>query len=161
MKKLCAALFALVVMAGCGSSEPKTVVCKGYDASSGMNSEIKLEATGDTVNKQYEKETYSLAKMGILGNITEEEKTTLINELKSTIKEELGNEDIPGLTYDVKIEDKNIVMTFDVDFDVVDIDKLDELELTEGGFSFSKSISLEKTMDGYKESGLTCTEEGK
>lgn len=152
MKKLVVSLFALAMLAGCGSKEPQTVVCT--KASEGT--EVTLNAEGDTVNTQVYKESVFITTLGLTEADFGEgaDREAKLAELKTELYSQV--EGIEGITVTLELTDGKLIATETYDFNVVDMDKLEELDLVEGGLLSSDSISLEKTVDGYKEAGMVC-----
>lgn len=149
MKKLLGCLFALVVMTGCGSSEPKTTTCSGTVDGGEIKSVINAE--GDDVTTEEIVSTTDLSTVGLdASTLSEEEKQTLIK----TIEDSSGMKDIKGITLSVSLEGNTMTTKANINYKEADMTELQKADLVDAGFG--NTISLEKTVENYKAEGLTC-----
>lgn len=155
MKKLLCAVFALTMLAGCGSSkeEPKVVTCKLEMNQYGVNTsmEVGYEYSEDLVLKQTQVGKLSADSDEVFAQLeTEVNKLDFVNKTKG----------MTGVTYKLTSdkEKREIVEELSVDFEKV---SADDYKIVTNGQVDTKGkkllVSVETTESNMKKAGYTCT----
>lgn len=158
IKGLLVCLLAVGLLTGCSDDSPKKAVCTGI--LDGADETITLIAEGDNLTEWIETAKIPLSSYGITA-----EQYANDNSLIDTdyIKDNAfylisGDTEAEGIEIDVSVEDENIVINVAIDYTVVDIDMLIKTGYVEEGEIATSFISYSQSLEGYEESGLTCTE---
>lgn len=150
MKKFLAFACAAVLLAGCGSSEPKkeTKTCSMSQA--GIGIDIKMDAEDDIIK------TMELTML-MPESLTKVDASKLSeDDLKKAGEAGLANigvkEGEEGVTVAFKAKDKDLQLSVIFDLDKASADVLKKLNLTES----TKDVKLSDTVKGAEQSNFTC-----
>lgn len=148
MKKLLVSIFAVVLLAGCGSSGDESKTCTM------SNDEMEMSAKFDATDDEITKATIEMTadKTDMLGDIdistsTKEEKEFLSKMLGSS----LGIKEGEGVELSAEISDNDIIISVVIDFKDADASVLEIF-----GLDGSEDMSLSSTVKGAEEDGATC-----
>lgn len=152
MKKLLVCFCMLLLATGCSKdSTPKQVTCKGN--LDGQDTITVISAEGDEVLKEDIEMKMDLSSMVDLSSLSDADKENLTKTLDKTFKDELGIE-MEGVTISSELSGNEFIARLSIDYTIADAKELQDAEIIEGGFYLG--LSLEKSIENYKEMGLSC-----
>lgn len=157
MKKLFAILITLLIafaICSCGNNDKynddKTVVLK--NTSDNKNITIKFEHKGDDITKLSQKEIISFDSLGVSNAMDAQ---ALLEPKIAMIPT------IDGYENKITVKDDHVEETIDINFQDIDVDKINEIP----GLNFvgdaNEQISLEETIKELKKSGFKEVDEKK
>lgn len=157
MKKLFAILITLLIafaICSCGNNDKynddKTVVLK--NTSDNKNITIKFEHKGDDITKLSQKEIISFDSLGVSNSMDAQ---ALLEPKIAMIPT------IDGYENKITVKDDHVEETIDINFQDIDVDKINEIP----GLNFvgdaNEQISLEETIKELKKSGFKEVDEKK
>lgn len=154
MKKLLGLLLCGLVLTGCSGAKETTTVCQG-DLGKVNNISVSqtadIEAEGDTVKKMTTVATYDFTD--VLSDYY------TMEDAESMIKENVNYDSLKGVTTKFETKDNTVILTVTVDYDKADMSALESAGLiTSENGKTPDFVSLEKTVDGFKDEGATCKE---
>lgn len=150
MKKLLLSLFAVIVLAGCGSGTKKVETKTCTVTQAGVPMSFKLDATGNVLDKLTLNVTIpGTATKGV--DLTKLSKDDL-KTMGSAVIQKLGIEEGKGVTAEFVVKDKDIVGTVTFDLKEGDSSALKKLGITED----TKNIKLDSTVKDFEKNGATC-----
>ena len=144
------ALFSVLFLTGCGSSE-KTINCtnKSDQSSSGyvLDSQYKIYASGDVVNKVETTETI------------ESSNNTILSYFEKTLKEQYqsNNDKYGGYNFDITTEDGKLVSKVTVDYSKMDLAKFIEDNAAMKSFANEDNkLTVDGVKTMYESLGAIC-----
>lgn len=157
MKKLFAILITLLIafaICSCGNNDKynddKTVVLK--NTSDNKNITIKFEHKGDDITKLSQKEIISFDSLGVSNSMDAQ---ALLEPKIAMIPT------IDGYENKITVKDDHVEETIDINFQDIDVDKINEIP----GLNFvgdaNEQISLEETIKELKKTGFKEVDEKK
>lgn len=149
MKKLVAFACAALLLAGCGSSEPKKESKTCSMEVSGMKADIKMNAEDDVVKSL---EMSYLIPSSMLGGDASTLSKDDINTMGEAVITQLGVNEGEGITANFESQDKDLKATINIDLTKTDATVLKKINLTGN----TKNIKLSETVKDAEGQGLTC-----
>ena len=150
MKKLLLSLFAVLVLAGCGSNSKKAETKTCSITQAGVPMTFKLDATGNVVEKiKMDVTIPGTAAKGV--DLTKLSKDDLKTMGNAVIKQ-LGIEEGKGVTAEFTVKDKNIVGTVTFDLKEGDASALKKIGITGN----AKNVKFDDTIKDFEKNGATC-----
>lgn len=150
MKKFLAFACAAVLLAGCGSSEPKkeTKTCTMEEA--GMKMSIKMDAEDDIIKKM----EMSYVLPGDMFNVDASQlKEEDLKTMGDAVISQLGIKEGEGISAVFKADGKDLKATINVDLSKADASILKNQFKMEGN---TKNIKLSETVKSGEEDGAVC-----
>ena len=155
MRKHILLYISALFLCGCSSQEQKSILCSGY--LNGKQITTSLQAHGDDVYIETYEEVLDLSKMGYDSNkFNDAQKQEVISLMSSRHYDTSKFENIPGVSLSAELQDNNLIIRLQFDYEEANIDDLKELHLIEDSGFLDLGISLEKTKEGYEANGLIC-----
>ena len=153
VKYLLCAVVLTTMLGACDSSsknEKSTTICTGVI--DGFDETMTVKAEGDKLITQKEEITYSYADLGVTKEQIDME--AFMQLLMGQIFDET---EVKGVKASYESTDEELKIILTIDYTKVDLDVLEEAGIIESGWLTTKYISLERTVDGLKEQGYTCS----
>lgn len=150
MKKFLAFACAAVLLAGCGSSEPKkeTKTCTMEEA--GMKMSIKMDAEDDIIKKM----EMSYVLPGDMFNVDASQlKEEDLKTMGDAVISQLGIKEGEGISAVFKADGKDLKATINVDLSKADASILKNQFKMEGN---TKNIKLSETVKSGEADGAVC-----
>lgn len=150
MKKFLAFACAAVLLAGCGSSEPKkeTKTCSVEEV--GMKMSIKMDAEDDVIKKMEMSYVFPGSMFnGDASKLKEDDLKTMGDAVLS----QLGIKEGEGIAAVFKADGKDLKATINIDLTKADTDILKKQFKMEGN---TKNIKLSETVKSGEADGATC-----
>lgn len=147
-------LMSIIVLTACGSKTEEAVTYKGD--MNGFDTTVEMTAKGDDVVREKIVQVVDFKTAGF--NSKEEVDEWLVQQ-KEYNKNALADLPEDTVTIDYEVDDKNITIITNTNYEDVDIQKLiDAGFIKTDGDKDAKRISKEKTEANYKNMGLTKSE---
>src|SRR5699024_2149664 len=147
-------LMSIIVLTACGSKTEEAVTYKGD--MKGFDMTVEMTAKGDDVVREKIVQVVDFKTAGF--NSKEEVDEWLVQQ-KEYNKNALADLPEDTVTIDYEVDDKNITIITNTNYEDVDIQKLiDAGFIKTDGDKDAKRISKEKTEANYKNIGLTKSE---
>lgn len=147
MKKLLLTAFAVLVLAGCGSSSGKTETKTCSVTQSGMNMDATFTATDDKVTKASVAVKVDASALGDMSKLTDDQK----KQMEDMVVSKMGIEEGKGVTLKFDFGEKDITVTVDIDLKEGDKEMLKKL-----GFDGGTDFKLSDTIKDAEADGATC-----
>lgn len=161
IKWLVACMMALMLV-GCNEEAPRDTVTVCQGELDGIQETFTFNASGDEITKQTEEFIISIEDLGIPLEDYQADHSIVDTE---AVKEALfstmfnGSTEVNGMSMEVKTEEDHLSFIVTTDYTVADFDALAEAGLIEEGSISTTYISLQRSIEGLEERGMTCTEQ--
>lgn len=144
---LAVTMLVVFLVTGCSSSEEKTMTCTRTMNQSGMKTNLNYKVTysGDYVNRVQSEESIETSD------------TTTLNTYKEQIEKiYTPYKDIKYYTYNVTIDGNKLVSTVDINYALIDTDKLIEIDSANSQLIKDGKVKISDVKSLYEQLGATC-----
>ena len=154
MKKNIIGLMMLcVLLTGCNQKRETVTTCKGN--LQGVEETFVFTASQDHIQNQQELFTFKVEDLGYsLDDYKQDHSIIDKDQLKQFIFQTMFNgiDELEGMSIEIQDEEDSLNFVITTDYEKVDLDALSKAGLIDSG----DYISLDKTVDGLKDKGMTC-----
>ena len=143
------ALFFLLFITGCGTTEEKTMTCTRTMNKNGIKTNLtyKVIYQNNYVNKVHSEEVVETEASEILESYKKQ-----VENMYSAYKE------IKYYNCDIKIKDNRLTSIVDIDYSKIDTKKLIEIDSANGNIIKNGKIKVQDIKSLYEQLGTTCEE---
>ncbi len=156
MKKQILVMIMLgTLLTGCNQKRETVTTCKGN--LQGVDETFVFTANQDHIQNQQEYFTFKVEDLGYsLDDYKQDHSIVDKEQLKQFIFQTMFNgiDELDGMSIEIEDEDDSLKFTITTDYEKVDLEALSHAGLIDSG----DYISLDKTVDGLKDKGMTCEE---